>query len=168
MAFVIAVLFIALLVAVLFTNIFQAPANWIILALLGVWKLTHVQGEMSWLFLGLMLAIAGVGEVLEFVAQAMGSKKYGASKKGNLGGLVGAIAGAILGAPILMGLGALFGALLGAFLGCFVVEKLAGRSTEDAWRASWGAFWGKMFGMTAKTALGAAMVGMAIPRIWPG
>ncbi|MDK2956724.1 MAG: uncharacterized protein PWQ57_2220 [Desulfovibrionales bacterium] len=162
-----ALLFILLLFGVLLINIFQMPANWIILALLAVWKLTHAQGGVTWLFVLVLLGLAMVGEILEFLAQAKGAQKYGASKRGNLGGIIGAIVGAIAGAPFLLGIGALLGALAGAFLGCFVFEKMAGRKTDEAWRASWGAFWGKMFGMTAKAALGAAMIGLSIPRIWP-
>jgi outer membrane lipoprotein SlyB len=86
--------------------------------------------------------------------------------RGNLGGIVGAIAGAIFGASFLFGLGALIGALGGAWLGCLVAE-MPGRTRPEALRAAKGAFVGKALGFTVKTAIGASMVILSIPRIWP-
>jgi hypothetical protein len=162
-----AILFLAVCGLSLALHIFSLPANWIVLVLLAVWKLFH-PADMSLWFLVLMVAIAGVGEVIEFVAQVYGGKRFGSSGRGNLGGVIGAIAGAILGAPFFFGLGALVGALAGAYLGCLALEMGQGRSFDVARRSAWGSFWGKFFGLTAKFSLGVVMVVLAIPRVWPG
>ena len=159
--------YIVLLFMVQALNMLSLPANWITLVLVVIWKYTHPALDITWGFVTLLAGFALVGEVLEFMGQAYGAKKFGASNKGNLGGILGAIAGAILGAPLFFGLGALFGALAGAFAGCLLFELLHDRSWEESVRASWGAFYGKAFGMAVKMGLGIGMVFLSIPRIWP-
>jgi uncharacterized protein YqgC (DUF456 family) len=169
MDYVWAALFLGLLGAVLFLHLFSLPANWLVLALAAVWKWLHPAAPdgLTWLFLALLLGIALAGEGAEFAAQVWGAKKYGASGRGNLGGIIGAIAGAVLGAPFLFGLGALLGSLAGAFIGCLILELTHRRPLAEARQAAWGAFWGKAFGATVKLSLGAVMVILCAPRVWP-
>ncbi|MBN2141024.1 MAG: DUF456 domain-containing protein [Desulfovibrionaceae bacterium] len=162
-----AALFILILFAVLGLHVFTLPANWVILTLLAVWKWLHPEGDMTWTFVGLMAGLAVAGEGLEFASQALGAKKFGASGRGNLGGIIGAVLGAVLGAPLLFGLGAVIGALAGAFAGCLISERVHGRPMDQAWRAAWGSFWGKALGLTVKISLGAVMLALSLPRIWP-
>lgn len=165
MEFLWATLIILLLLVSQAVNIFGGPANWIALGLVVLWKWLYPD-SMGWGFVGVLTAMALIGEVLEFVLQTWGAKRYGASAKGNIGGIVGAIVGAIFGAPFLLGIGAILGALAGAYVGCLVLE-LPGKSMPEAKRAAQGAFWGKAFGFTVKFSLGAAMVVLSIPRVWP-
>lgn len=169
MDYVWAALFLSLITAVQFLHVFGLPANWVALTLLAAWTWLHpTQPEgMTWLFMGLLLVLALAGEAAEFAAQAHGARKYGASAKGNLGGIIGAIAGAILGAPFLFGLGALIGSLAGAFTGCLLIEIIQGKALPEARRAAMGAFWGKALGTTLKMSLGAVMIILSMPRAWP-
>lgn len=167
MAIVGITLFLVLLCLVLVLHIFSLPANWGVLLLAGGYFWLVPGSGLSWGVLGLLLGLALAGELLEFLVQIFGAKKFGSSGKGNLGGIIGAIAGAILGAPFFLGLGALFGALLGAFGGCLILEIGQGREFADARRAAWGAFWGKFMGMILKFSLGAAMVAVIARNIWP-
>jgi len=146
-------------------QLFSMPANWVALGLVALWKWMY-PASMDWSFVIALAVAAAVAEALEFGLQAWGAGRYGATGRGNLGGIVGAVVGAILGAPFLLGLGALAGALGGAYLGCLVME-MPGRSRQEALRAAKGAFVGKALGFTAKTAVGAVIVVLAIPRIWP-
>lgn len=146
-------------------QIASMPANWVALGIVALWKWLH-PASMDWTFVIILAVLALLAEVLEFGLQAWGADRYGATRRGNFGGIVGAVAGAILGVPFLFGLGALPGALAGAYLGCLLVE-MPGRSRAEALRAAKGAFVGKALGFTVKTAVGAAMVILAIPRIWP-
>jgi hypothetical protein len=146
-------------------QIFSLPANWVALALVALWKYIY-PASMTWQFIIFFAAAAAVGEVLEFAMQAWGAGRYGASARGNVGGIVGAVAGAIFGASFFFGLGALVGALAGAWLGCFLAET-PGRTRPEALRAAKGAFVGKALGFTVKTAIGATMVILSIPRVWP-
>jgi len=146
-------------------QLFSMPANWVALALVALWKYCYPL-SMSWTFVIVLAAIALVAEALEFGLQTISAGRYGASTKGNVGGIIGAIAGAIFGAPFLLGLGALVGALAGAWAGCLIAE-LPGRTKDEALRAAKGAFVGKALGFTVKTAIGAVIVILSIPRVWP-
>ena len=168
MAEVLAGLFLMVLLLALGLHIFSLPANWVILVLVAIWIGTHPQGELGWSMFVVLVLLAACAEVLEFIVQRAGSKRYGASSKGNWGGIAGAILGAFVGAPFLFGIGALPGALIGAFGGCFAVEKLQGRDFAEAKRAAIGAMWGKFFGLTAKVGFGVIILALAVPRIWPG
>lgn len=146
-------------------QLFSMPANWLALGLVAMWKFIY-PGSMSWDFVLILGVLSAVAEGLEFILQAQYAGRYGASTRGNIGGIVGAIAGAIFGAPFFLGLGALAGALGGAWLGCLLAE-MPGRTRQDAMRAAKGSFVGKALGFTVKTAIGAAIVVLSIPRIWP-
>lgn len=165
MEFVWASLFILLLCFSQVLQLFSMPANWVALGLVALWKYIYPE-SMSWDFVLIMGVIAGLAEGLEFFLQARYAGKYGASTRGNIGGIIGAIAGAIFGAPFFLGLGALLGALGGAYLGCLIAE-MPGRSKAEAMLAAKGAFVGKALGFTVKTAIGAAIVVMSMPRVWP-
>jgi len=167
MAEFLASIFLFLMVAALALHIFSLPANWVILVLLALFKFIRPEVSLTWTMFLLLALLAATGEGVEFAAQAYGGKRFGATGKGNLGGIIGAIAGAILGAPLFFGLGALPGALLGAYGGCLLFEKLHGRNWAESTRAAWGAMWGKFFGLTAKLAFGVLILTLAVPRIWP-
>ncbi len=146
-------------------QLFSGPANWLVLCLVALWKWLYPE-SMEWSFVIILAIIAGAAEILEFGLQAWGAGRYGATTRGNIGGIIGAIAGAIFGAPFLLGLGALIGALGGAYLGCLLLE-MPGRSRSEAFQAAKGAFVGKALGFTVKTAIGAVMIVLAIPKVWP-
>lgn len=159
-------LFIILCFGVLGLHVFSLPANWALLALVAGWKAVHPGMSLTWTGFSALVALAVVAEVLEFVLQLKASKKFGASNKGNFGGILGAILGAIVGAGFLFGIGALPGALLGAYCGCLLVETLMGRSFLEARAAAWGAMWGKFFGLTVKAGLGGVILSISVPAIW--
>lgn len=146
-------------------QLFSMPANWLALVLIALWKYAYPE-SMSWTYVLVMLGIAAVAEALEFILQIKYAGRYGASSRGNVGGIIGAIVGAIVGAPFFLGLGAILGALGGAWLGCLIAE-MPGRSRPEAFRAAKGAFMGKALGFTVKTAIGAVIVVTSIPRVWP-
>ncbi len=165
MEYVWASLVILLLFASQVLQIFGGPANWIGVGLVALWKWLY-PASMDWDLVFILAGIAVVGEIMEFALQTWGSKKYGAGRAGNIGGIIGAIAGAITCAPFLFGIGALLGALGGAYLGCLIFE-MPGKNFAEARHAALGAFWGKAFGMTLKMALGAVIVVLGTPAIWP-
>lgn len=168
MEYVIAALFIALLASTQLLHILSLPANWLLLGLLALWRWLHPDGSaLDTNFFLLTLGAALLGEVLEFVAQTMGAKKYGSSGKGNFGGIVGAILGAIVCAPFAFGLGALAGALGGAWLGCYLFEIGQGRARAEAVRAAKGAMMGRFLGLSLKTGIGVGILLYASNAIWP-
>ncbi len=119
--------------------------------LMAAWAedFSHV-GLATLLFLSLLCVLA---MVLDFIAGAMGAKRYGASGAAIAGSLIGAIAG-IFFAPL--------GLLIGPFAGAMAGELLSGRELAQAGRSGWGATLGMLFGVIAKLAIGAMMVGVFV------
>ncbi|MDR2603957.1 MAG: DUF456 domain-containing protein [Desulfovibrio sp.] len=162
-------LLLTLMGAVLLLNLLTLPANWIMIFLVFIWRVANPQpGAMDMVYFVSLIGLAVVGEVVEFFAQAWGTKKYGSSNTGMLGGIIGAIAGALLCAPFFLGLGALAGALAGAWCGCFLFEILRGRPAGDAAQAAKGALLGRFCGIFIKCGIGAAMLVLTYHAVWPG
>lgn len=159
---------IALMVLSLMLIFFGLPGNWVILGLAGGWAFFTSSPQLDWQFFVLLAALAGVGEVIEFLAGHFGVKRFGGSGKGSLGGIIGAIIGAILCAPLFFGFGALPGALGGGFLGCYLVEKLRGAPHAQAARAAYGATLGRLGGFVVKLGIGIGMIWLSAPRIFAG
>lgn len=168
MAEVWAGLFLAFLALLLLLHFFGLPANWLILAGLGLWKWMHPEMAAGWWFFILLLLICLAGEVVEFAAQYWGARRFGGTSQGAWAAVVGAIVGGIFGAAFFFGLGAIPGSLIGAFAASLLVEKAQGRSFDQARHAAMGAMWSKVFGTVAKIGLGVFMLRLAAGPVWPG
>ncbi|WP_297218973.1 DUF456 domain-containing protein [uncultured Desulfovibrio sp.] len=160
--------FVALLGLLLLLNLPGLPANWLILALVGLWQFLHPQaGDLDIWFWAMAIGLALLGEALEMGVQVINARRHGSTRGGTLAGMIGAFAGAILLAPLFFGLGALLGALLGAWLGCFLVEFLRGRPLQDALDAAFGTMMGRFLGTVCKCGVGGAIVALTARRICP-
>lgn len=168
MSYFLVIVFVSILCLILLMNLVSLPANWFILVLVLLWKLIGPTGSaISYTFLAILLGLALLGEALELGLQLWAGKRYGSSKKGNIGGIIGSILGAIFGATFLLGFGAVIGALAGAFIGCLLMELWCGRNKDEALHAAAGAMIGRFFGMTVKLGIGVSIIYLAIGRIWP-
>lgn len=108
---------------------------------------------VGWTTLTLLgvLALASYG--VDFLATALGARKYGASARAIWGAAIGALIGMFFGLP-----GLLFGPFLGAIAG-----EISGRnSLRAAMQAGVGATLGLLFGALLKIALAFAMVGVYV------
>lgn len=146
----------------LLLNFFSLPGNWLMVLLLGAIDFFSVRfspGSLWWISI---IALALLGEILEWVGQYLGGKKYGLSSQGNFSAFIFAIVGSILGAPFLLGIGAIIGGLLGAYLGSFVVEKIRGKESHLAHKAAMGAVFGKIMGLFAKLGAGVGIIFMVV------
>lgn len=169
MELVLASVFLFLLCVVLLLNLFSLPANWVVVALVSMWRLLNpAPGDMDFWFFIMLVGLAVLGEIIEFAAQAWGAKRYGSTTGGMWAGIAGALVGALLGVPFLLGLGALLGALGGAWLGCYALERLRGRDDAEASLAARGALVGRFLGMVIKCGIGVIMLGLVYDAIWPG
>ena len=135
------------------------PGNWAMIVLAAVvtwWIDPPFIGK--WVFV-VALLLAGIGELIELLAGAVGSRIGGGGKWSSLGALVGGIAGAILGTVLLPipVLGTILGAAIGAFSGATAVEMKTGRGWRDATRAGRGAAIGHVTGNVSKAAIGAVI-----------
>ncbi len=134
------------------------PGNWLIVlwaVILKVWQPELV----SWWSLVALVALAGVGEGLEFLASALGATKAGGTKHGAIGAMLGSLVGAIVGIvvppPIV---GSIICAALGAATGAVVGERVINkRSWEETRKVAAGAAIGRVIAMFAKILIAAMM-----------
>jgi uncharacterized protein YqgC (DUF456 family) len=159
------------------TNLFTLPGNWALLALTGLfaWLVPHDSSRgVAWNTVWMLLGLAIVGEIIEFVAAAAGAAKRGASRRAVwlslIGALAGSIGGAIVGLPIaLVGspIAALLGGAVGAFVGAYLGETWAERPHSRSVEVAKGAFLGRLWGTVGKFAVGGVMLGvMAVDALF--
>ncbi|HXH14492.1 MAG TPA: DUF456 domain-containing protein [Alphaproteobacteria bacterium] len=140
--------------------LFNLPGAWlmILFAALVEWWMPG-QFMFSWTVLFVAVGLAGLGEVLEFLLGAAGSRRAGGSKRAAalaiVGSLVGGIMGTALPIPIV---GTLIGACIGAFVGSLVGDLWGGRPLFRSFEAGWGAAVGRFWGTLSKLAVGGVIV----------
>ena len=161
MIWLISILFILLGLGCLFLVIMQLPGTWVMLVLgLGAQLLMeHVIGGdhpfyWGWWALGIGLVLAIIGEVVEGLAGAAGTKAGGGTKRGMVGAFIGGIGGAIGGSfliPIPI-LGTLLGSIIGTFIGAVIGETTGEKAKDvgDSIKPAMGASLGRILGTTAK------------------
>lgn len=135
------------------------PGVWILIAIAvaidlldGWWLSPEQRPTFSLAAIVASVLLAGVGELVEFLASAAGAKRGGASRGGILGSLVGAFGGSIAGTlliPVPL-LGTLAGAVVGAFLGAVLGELAGGSTARGSIRPATGAAVGRVLGTLGK------------------
>jgi len=150
------------------TNLVMLPGNWIVVGLtaLFVWLGPPSEhGGIGWVTVAVAAGMAGLGEVVEFVAGAAGAAQRKASRRALLlailGAILGSIGGAMLGLPVpIVGslVAAVAGGAAGAFIGAYAGEQWAGRPYADSMEVGKAAFWGRLWGTFGKLIIGAVMV----------
>lgn len=143
------------------------PGNWLMVAAACIyaWQMPEPsRAGFGWPVVVTLLLLAVLGEVLEFLAGALGAAKAGGSRRSAALAIVGSIAGGVVG--LLVGvpipvIGSLVAAVLfaavGAMLGAILGETWKGRSAEATLQVGWGAFRGRLVGTLAKLSIGGAM-----------
>ena len=150
------------------------PGNWLMVAsaaLLSWWLDAGDGGGMFSLWtLMAVLALAALGEVLEFFAGAAGSTRAGGSALAAAAALLGGIIGAIVGTfvvPIPI-LGSLIGACGGACGGSLLIELSRGRGMDRSLRIGLGAAGGRLLGTLGKLTVGSLIwLILAVAAFWP-
>lgn len=137
------------------------PGTWLMIALAfglclvqRLWAGSGSDWLVPWWVFLIGIVIAIIGEVLEFMAGALGAKKGGASKQGMLGALIGGFAGTLIGTftipvPIV---GSLIGAIIGCGIGAVIGELKATPEAQlkDTIKPAAGAVVGRILGALAK------------------
>lgn len=98
-----------------------------------------------------LAALTLLAYALDFVATALGARRFGTSWWGVVGALLGLLGGLVFGLP---------GLVIGPFLGAFVAEWLARRDVRQAGRAGLGAWLGLLLGAAGRLAVVLAMIGL--------
>lgn len=160
-------------------NFAALPGNWWIVAGSATFcYLSHrAHGSHgSWYVVGLLMLLAVIGELLEFVAGTAGAAKVGASRRAMalsvvgsiVGSVVGAMAGVVIPIPVLgSAIGALLGGACGAALGAVLGEHWKGRERSVTLDVGAGAFVGRILGTVGKIVVGGMMFVIAtIDSVW--
>lgn len=121
----------------------------------GLWMAAYAEhyafvGTKTLVVLGVLTVLA---VALDFIAGALGAKRFGASRWAVFGAVIGAIVGIFFG---------LIGLLLGPFMGAVAGELISGRALDAASRAGIGATIGLLVGTAAKLAIGFTMLGIFV------
>ncbi len=161
------IFFFAIMAAALAVIIVGLPGAWIILIEALVFALvTDFDKGIGWYDLLALLALAGTGELLEFLITARGAQKEGGSWKSMLAAIVGGIVGALVVNGFIPVIGAVLGAFLGAYAGAYLQTYLEHRDKERARQIALGAFKGRIGGALSKISVGVAMVAIIVWRIF--
>ena len=104
---------------------------------------------LSQTFLVVMGVVTVILMLLDYVAPALGAKKYGASKRGLWGSAIGMIIGIFFIPP--------WGMIVGAFIGALAGELASGKSGRKALRAGWGILIGNVIVVGLKLAFTAVV-----------
>lgn len=108
---------------------------------------------VGWLTLTLLGGLALLSYAIDFLAAALGARKFGASPRAVAGAVLGALAGLFFGLP---------GILLGPFVGAVIGEFSRHGSVKAATQAGVGATLGLLFGALLKVALAFTMLGVFV------
>lgn len=146
------------------------PGIWlmVLVALLCQWWQPTL---FSWWTLGAAVLLAGLAELVEFLASAAGAAKAKGTKSAMAASIAGAIVGAILGTlliPIPL-VGTIVGGVAGAGLGAGITERtISQKGWGESWRVARGAATGRALSLVAKTAVACAVALLLIvAAFWP-
>ncbi len=109
--------------------------------------------HVGWMTLTVLGLLALVSFGIDFLASALGAKKFGASPRAVVGAALGALAGIFFG---------LVGIVLGPFVGAVLGEFSRQSSARTAAHAGVGATLGLLFGVLLKIALAFSMIGVFV------
>ena len=156
-------------------NLIGLPGNWFAVGLCALYAPfgpSVGRPDMGWTVVIVLAVLALVGEIVELLTAAVGTKQAGGSKRGAVlslvGSVVGGIVGMFVGVPIPV-VGPLIGAVLfagaGALAGAVLGEQWKGRPMDESLRIGNAAFWGRLLGTLGKTLLGAVMVALTLAAV---
>ncbi len=161
-----AILFASVLVVGLLSIPFGMPGTAIIAAAAVVYGFLTDFSLVTPSLAIVMVSLAALAEVLEFVLGLVGAGRSDASRRGMVGAVVGGIVGGILGAGLFLGLGAIPGVLAGTFAGVFAVELTRNLRPREAARAARGALVGRATGIIIKFVLAVVMLVLLLQRVF--
>ena len=104
---------------------------------------------VGWGTLGVLVLLAILMHVVDFLLGAIGARRFGATKQGMLGGVIGSVIGIFFGLP---------GIILGPFIGAVTGELVAERGLHAAGKSGMGAMLGFVVGSAVKLAIAFTMM----------
>jgi len=154
---------IALMAVSLFLIPLGLPGAWIMVGIIAIGAITGAVGLST---LIAVVAIATLGEVIEFFVVKRLTAQYGGSRAAFWGALIGGFIGVIVGVPVPI-VGSIFAGFIGSFLGASVVTIFETRKWDHAGRVGWGVLMGRMLSAIVKTFAGIVILVLgAFALIW--
>src|SRR6266567_2961589 len=137
------------------------PGLWLICAVvLGFGLLTGFH-SIGFVTIGIMVALALLGELLELWLGFGLARRYGGSPRAGWGALLGGLVGAVVGVPVPV-IGSVIGAFVGSFAGAVVFEYSKTAAPGASLRAGWGALLGRAAATAAKMGVGVVIAVVAL------
>jgi len=121
---------------------------------------------ISWQVLLIILGLAILGEILEWVVDIGHSRARGVSTAGTIGSITGTILGAIIFSPLMFIIGTVIGMVVGAVLGAYIGELIVKKNSKKAWRAAKIALDGRALVAVMKTLLAIIQIWIVISAIF--
>ena len=145
---------------------FGLPGKFIIVgeALLYGWF--HHFEPFTLSFVGILLGIAVLAELVESGLSAIVAKNFGGTRHGMFGAILGSILGAIAGTPVTLVWGTLVGAFTGAFLGATLFEWIRHQNIKQAIHVGLGAMLGAMGTVFFKLLVAVFMVILILIKVF--
>jgi uncharacterized protein YqgC (DUF456 family) len=112
---------------------------------------------VTWGTLGILLSLAVLSHILDYLASVLGAKKFGASRWGMMGAFVGGIIGLFA--------GGLLGILVGPFIGAVLLEFLHGQKLNASIKVGLGTLIGFLGGTIGKMIIALTMIGIFLLRV---
>ena len=141
--------------------------NFVVLGLALVHALVTGFDPIGWPLLGVLLGLALLGELIEFILGNFYVLKKGASGVATFGGFAGGLLGALVGNSVVPVIGAVLGSFVGAFGGCVLGEYWRQQRLEPSLRIGVHAFVGRLLAIFVKHVLGLVMVGLILRATFP-
>ena len=144
---------------------FGLPGTWLQVAALGAFAWATRFQVVGWIPIAIVVVLAVVAEVLEFMLGGRFAQKYGGSRRAGWGAILGGLVGAVIGVPVFI-IGSVIGAFIGAFVGAALLELTARQEWKTEWRGAvrvgWGAFLGRLVAVAMKSGIGVAIAAIAL------
>lgn len=151
------------LLALILTTL-RLPGGWLIVAEAIGYGWWTDWDRVGWLFVGVMAALALLGELLELATSVLAARKVGASQRAAWGGFFGGFLGMIFLSflvPIPV-VGTLCGAVMGCFIGAMIGELTAKSELAQGARVGLFSAMGFVLGTVAKLVVTFMMAGTFI------
>jgi uncharacterized protein YqgC (DUF456 family) len=130
------------------------PGAWLMVGVLAIAALYEAVGFTT---LTVVIVVAGIAELLEYVAVNRLTTRYGGSRRAFWGAILGGIIGVIVGMPVPI-VGSIIAAFLGSFAGAALVTLSETRKLASAGRVGWGVVLGRAIAAGVKVFAGVVIL----------
>jgi len=133
------------------------PGTPLVLVAAVLHRLYFGQASVGNIMLLVLVLLTAVAIALDYLAGAIGAKKFGATWRGAVGAVAGGLIGLFFSIP---------GIILGPFIGATLFEMAGGQQFKPAAKAGAGAMAGLLVGAVGKLSLSAVMIGLFVISVF--